>query len=78
MVELQVQEELFETPIDGTWLHGFMANLGSCSVDEAGLWAVLHGLKLAWSLGNQELSLRPDSEQVVHWLSSRSVPLLQI
>jgi len=35
----------------GVFLHGFMANFGTCYILEAKLWAILNGLQLALDRG---------------------------
>ena len=32
---------------DGNWIWGFSMKLGHCTIEEAELWALLHGLRLA-------------------------------
>ncbi|XVE63501.1 hypothetical protein DITRI_Ditri07aG0025300 [Diplodiscus trichospermus] len=49
----------------GDWLKGFTANIGTCSVPEAELWGIIHGLRLAWSLGYRKVLLGVDSKLVV-------------
>ncbi|KAF2287057.1 hypothetical protein GH714_037261 [Hevea brasiliensis] len=48
------------------WIRGFAYNIGSCSVPCAELWALLEGIKLAWTLGIRSLQIECDSLLVVN------------
>ncbi|KAJ9183617.1 hypothetical protein P3X46_007442 [Hevea brasiliensis] len=50
----------------GRWIRGFAYNIGSCSVPCAELWALLEGIKLAWTLGIRSLQIECDSLLVVN------------
>lgn len=50
----------------GVWLRGFMSNLG--------IWAVCHGLNIAWELNVPKLLMRIDSEKVVSWFCQMRFP----
>lgn len=39
----------------GRFMFGYAAKLGSCSVLEAELWGILHGLMIVWSRGFRNL-----------------------
>lgn len=54
-------------------MRGFTANLGNYGIDEARLWAVWHGLEVAWDLNISKLEVRLDSEQVACGLLSDMV-----
>ena len=41
----------------GKWLGGFVVNIGHCTVTKAELWAVYHGLLLAWDKGFKNLEV---------------------
>lgn len=41
----------------GGWIRGLGHNLGTATVLAAELWAMLHGLKLAWDLGYNSVIL---------------------
>ncbi|EEF37467.1 conserved hypothetical protein [Ricinus communis] len=45
----------------GMWIHGFVVNIGRCSITGAGLWGLYHGLTLAWKLGIRKLLVKVDS-----------------
>ncbi|KAL8162024.1 hypothetical protein V2J09_013513, partial [Rumex salicifolius] len=49
----------------GSWLVGFVHNLGSCSVPMAELWGILSGLRLAWERGYRRVCLNTDSQLAV-------------
>ena len=60
----------------GTWMGGFLANLGSCSVLAAECWGVIHGLRLAWELGIRSVILEVDNSCVVNIIQGQtSCPL---
>lgn len=46
---------------DGRWCHGFVHNIGSCTVPRAKLWGVAMGLQLAWDLGYRRVEVDMDS-----------------
>ena len=43
---------------------GFAANMGDCTVVQADLWALIHGLRLAWSMDIRCLVEETDSRLV--------------
>ncbi|KAH9660103.1 putative ribonuclease H protein [Citrus sinensis] len=53
---------------NGNWLMGFTVNLGMCSVLSAGLWGLLHGLRVAWDHGFRRLQVGVDNKSIVHLL----------
>lgn len=53
----------------GRWLQGFMINPGCCSVEEAELWAILHGLRMAWESGHKRFTLESDCYVPLQWLN---------
>src|SRR5689334_1263909 len=46
----------------GAWLHGYVRNLGSCSVVMAELWGIIDGLSLAWEQGYRRVWIETDSQ----------------
>ncbi|KAL4311419.1 hypothetical protein GQ457_01G030350 [Hibiscus cannabinus] len=46
------------------WCFGFSRSLGRCSVLMAELWAVLEGLRHAWSLSYRKVELETDNKEV--------------
>ncbi|PKI40609.1 hypothetical protein CRG98_039019 [Punica granatum] len=65
--------------LGGSWIGGFMHNIGRASSMMAELWGVHSGLDLAWSLGRRRLILEVDSTSVqdllVHQMAK--APLLR-
>ena len=49
----------------GKWLHGFVYNLGICSIIQGEAWGVLTGLQRAWELGMKQFIIECDSKLVV-------------
>ncbi|XP_061353784.1 uncharacterized protein LOC133298506 [Gastrolobium bilobum] len=49
----------------GVWLGGFAFNIGSCTILEAELWAIFHGLKLAVDLQLSNVWLGSDSKEAL-------------
>lgn len=46
----------------GRWIMGFGLNIGGvCPVTAAELWALYHGLELAWAEGLRKISVAVDS-----------------
>ncbi|RDX94109.1 hypothetical protein CR513_23541, partial [Mucuna pruriens] len=45
-------------------------NLGICSILDAGLWGILHGLELAWRMGFWNIIIYFDSQVVVNLLAN--------
>ena len=43
----------------------FCCNIGFCSVTEAELWGMWHGLNIAWKMGIQKLILEADSQTAI-------------
>lgn len=56
----------------GVGVVGFKAYVGECSVVEAELWGIYHGLYLAWARGWRCIELKVDSRVVAHWLCHKS------
>ena len=59
---------------DGAYIQGFSINLGCCSVEAAELWAILHGMKMAWEVSSKCLLIEFDCLVVVQWLNSMGEP----
>ncbi|GLU09455.1 hypothetical protein SLE2022_263170 [Rubroshorea leprosula] len=57
----------------GIWIHGFAINVGVTSSFLAELWGCREGLKLAHSLGAQNLILEMDSLVAVQFIQSRKI-----
>lgn len=53
----------------GKWLVGFGLNIGICSVTAAELWALYHGLMIAWMEGHRKVAVTVDSSAVVTLVS---------
>ncbi|KAF7820932.1 putative reverse transcriptase [Senna tora] len=49
----------------GTWLSGFMANIGSSSILGAKLWGILYSHKEAWGRGYRKVELECDSSLAI-------------
>ena len=45
----------------GIWNGGFSICLGACAVEEAELWAVIHGLRLVWEKNIRVLTVEVNS-----------------
>ena len=54
----------------GKWLTDFSLRLGTCTVPAAALWALLHGLHIAWDKGVRNLVVEVDSLLVYNWIAS--------
>ncbi|KAK9278780.1 hypothetical protein L1049_028358 [Liquidambar formosana] len=52
----------------GNWMVGFCVNIGVCSVTGAKLWALFHGLKIAWDEGVHKVIVAIDSAIVVNFM----------
>ncbi|CAL1375172.1 unnamed protein product [Linum trigynum] len=59
----------------GRWQAGFVAMIGEATAALAELWALFHGLNLAWKFRCTNLLIETDSQLVIQWLKSRSDPL---
>ena len=46
---------------DGKWIKGFDYNIGICTVTMSELWAIYHGLTLAWNEGYRRVLVETDS-----------------
>lgn len=57
---------------NGSWMRGFSARVGRCSVLEAELWGVLHGLQAAWDLGCRKVVLEIDSAKAVKCITENN------
>lgn len=51
--------------LNGRWIMGFMVNIGICTAVGAEVWAVLHGLQMAWRAGARRLIVELDSLLVI-------------
>ena len=45
----------------GGWIKGFSLNIGCYTIEEAELWALLHGLRMTWDTGTKRLLVEIDS-----------------
>ncbi|CAA0812513.1 DEAD-box ATP-dependent RNA helicase 51 [Striga hermonthica] len=52
----------------GHWLGGFLLNVSLCTITEAELWGLFHGLRLAWALGAKKVLVEVDNSSVVAML----------
>ncbi|CAL1397774.1 unnamed protein product [Linum trigynum] len=59
----------------GSWVVGFVAQIGEATAGLAELWALFHGLNLAWSHGCLNLQVETDSQLVIQWIKNRVDPL---
>ena len=50
------------------WMWGFAVKLGRCSVIEAEIWSIIHGLRLAWEKGLRQLVLEMNSLMAANWI----------
>ncbi|CAL1353594.1 unnamed protein product [Linum trigynum] len=57
------------------WIGGFVSSLGSCAAGMAEVWAIYHGLKMAWAGGHRVIILESDSQTAIHLMNNRSDPL---
>lgn len=62
----------------GKWVLGFTGNIGSCTVEEAELWAVCDGLEITWKLRFSKVRLEVDSQIVVKLIKFEEVAYLRI
>ena len=62
---------------DGVRIQGYSVNLGR-SIEEAEVWAVIHGMKMAREMGVKRLLVESDCLLVVQWLrgSNETTPFL--
>ena len=56
---------------EGKWICGFSSRLGDCSAEEAELWGLILGLRIAWRKGYSNLLVERDSLVLVDWLANR-------
>ena len=49
-------------------MHRYSLNLGICSVEEAKLWAIVHGMRLAWETGSKRIQVETNCLMIVNWL----------
>ena len=47
---------------NGDWKIGYSVKLGTCSIEEAEMWALIYGLRLAWEEGIRFLVAELDSK----------------
>ncbi|CAL1352415.1 unnamed protein product [Linum trigynum] len=59
----------------GNWIAGFIANFGTATAILAELWAVFHGLEMAWKKGYRAVRLESDSQLAVQLINNRSDPV---
>ena len=57
---------------NGSWLHGFSVWLGHYSAVEGELWALFHGLRLAWERGHRLMNAEIDSLLVLNWVTNEA------
>ena len=50
----------------GHWICGYSVRLGTCSIVSAELWALIHGLQLAWEREVRLLMIEIDSLFAYH------------
>ncbi|KAF7803683.1 ribonuclease H [Senna tora] len=55
---------------NGKWISGFMAMLGQCPIIGAELWAIYHGLNMAWDKGFRKVELESDSRVAINRVNS--------
>ncbi|CAL1368627.1 unnamed protein product [Linum trigynum] len=59
----------------GNWLGGFVVNIGTATAALAELWAIFHGLELAWKLGFRVVKLASDSQLAIQLIQDRQDPI---
>ncbi|CAL1397034.1 unnamed protein product [Linum trigynum] len=59
----------------GNWIAGFLANFGTATAILAELWAVFHGLDMAWKKGYRAVRLESDSQLAIQLINNRSDPV---
>ena len=57
---------------NGSWLHGISVWLGHYSAVEGELWALFHGLRLAWERGHRLMNAEIDSLLVLNWVTNEA------
>ncbi|CAL1362249.1 unnamed protein product [Linum trigynum] len=55
----------------GRWVSGFVGNIGTASAALAELWAVFHGLEVAWNTGCRTLKMESDSRLAIELINNR-------
>lgn len=58
----------------GSWIGGFVHNLGCCSIPKTELWGILNGLKMAWNGGFRKVHVETDSKLVVDLIQKTLAP----
>ena len=53
----------------GQWQGGFSIQNFHSTLEEAELWALLHGLKMAWDMGIRKFIVEIDSLKVFSWVN---------
>ena len=56
----------------GNWICGFSVLLGTCITIEAEIWALVHGLRMAWEKGIRRLVVEMDSMLVHAWVTNKN------
>ncbi|CAL1397044.1 unnamed protein product [Linum trigynum] len=59
----------------GRWIKGFVSNVGSASATLAELWAINHGIDLAWKEGFRTLKIESDSKMAIQLIENRHDPV---
>ena len=54
---------------EGNWISGFSLRIGYCTSDEAELWGLIQGLRVAWEKGIRILGVEVDSTDVINWIN---------
>ncbi|CAA0836035.1 Polynucleotidyl transferase- ribonuclease H-like superfamily protein [Striga hermonthica] len=55
---------------NGTWLGGFMRNIGICSLAGAELWGLFHGLTMVWDMGFRQVEAEVDNVNIVGFVNN--------
>ncbi|KAK7272851.1 hypothetical protein RIF29_13891 [Crotalaria pallida] len=58
----------------GSFVSAFSCQLGNCSIIDAELWAILHGLRLAYGRGLRRVVMESDSLVAIRFLQEGCVP----
>ena len=56
----------------GNWICGFSVLLGTCITIEEEIWALVHGLRMAWGKGIRRLVVETDSMLVHAWVTNKN------
>lgn len=52
---------------EGKWIQGFAVSLGCCSIEAAEVWAIIPGMRLAWTMASKCLIIETDCLTVAPW-----------